>query len=221
MRLLSQVRQGRTIIFVPTVKEGEQVQAGLAKRGIHLEFFHSEANNATWRDNLQGRFTGRLLPAINTVIATGAFGMGLDIPDIRLVVHWQHPFSVEEYLQGFGRAGRDGKRALALLFTDQRGDLGLLNYMVDKEPGPYSAIRYMDIATISRIANARQLCFRRELIGHLVGTKAHKKSWSIRILEWVFGERVRVERANVCCDRCAPAFFAQLLEGSVTYFTNN
>jgi len=217
-RLLSQVRQGRSIIFVPTAREGEQVQAGLAARGIHLEFFHSKAHDSNWRDNLQGRFDGRLLPAINAVIATSAFGMGLDIPDVRLVVHWQHPFSVEEYLQGFGRAGRDGKRALALLFTDQRADLGLLNWMVDKEPGPYSATRYADIETMSRIANARHQCFRRDLVGYLVGTETPKKSWSIRILEWAFGERVRIERAAACCDRCSPGLVAELLDGRSTLF---
>jgi len=214
--LLSQVRQGRSIIFVPTIPKGEQVQAGLAERGIHLEFYHSDAHDANWRDNVQGRFDGRLLPAI----ATSAFGMGLDIPDIRLVVHWQHPFSVEEYLQGFGRAGRDGRRAMALLFTDQRDDLGLLNWMVDKEPGPDSATRYADIAAMSRIANARQQCFRRDLVGHLVGTEIPKKSWSIRILEWAFGARVRIERAAACCDRCSPGLVAGLLDGRSTLFTN-
>jgi ATP-dependent DNA helicase RecQ len=218
--LLSQVRQGRSIIFVPTRPVGERVQAGLARRGIHLEFFHSNAHDANWRDNVQGRFTGRLLPAINAVIATSAFGMGLDIPDIRLVVHWQHPFSVEEYLQGLGRAGRDGRRALALLFTDQKEDLDLLNWMVDQEPGPQSATRHADIEAMSRIANARHQCFRRDLVGYLVGTEIPKKSWSIRILEWAFGARVRIERAAACCDRCSPGLVAGLLDGRSTLFTN-
>lgn len=114
-RLLSELAGGRAIIFVPTVKIGEQVQAALRAQGVDLEFFHARAGDPAWRDNVQGRFDGRILPAIDAVIATSAFGMGLDIPDIRLVVHWQHPFSVEEYVQGFGRAGRDGKRSLAVL----------------------------------------------------------------------------------------------------------
>jgi len=218
--LLSQGRQGRSIIFVPTVKEGELVQAGLAERGIHLEFFYAKAHDSNWRDNVQGRFTGRLLPAINAVIATSAFGMGLDIPDVRLVVHWQHPFSVEEYLQGFGRAGRDGKRAMALLFTDQKQDLRLLNWMVDQEPGPYSATRYADIEAMSRITNARHRCFRRDLVSYLLGTKIPKKSWSMRILEWAFVERVRIERADACCDRCSPGLIAGLLDGHSTLFNN-
>jgi RecQ family ATP-dependent DNA helicase len=218
--LLSQVRQGRSIIFVPTIPEGKEVQAGLADRGIHLEFFHSKAHDTTWRDNVLGRSDGRLPPAINAVIATSAFGMGLDIPDIRLVVHWQHPFSVEEYLQGFGRAGRDGRRAMALLFTDQRDDLGLLNWMVDKEPGQDSVTRYADIAEMARIANARHRCFRRDLVGHLVGTEIPKKSWAMRILEWTFGERVRIERADACCDRCSPGLVAALLNGRSVLLTN-
>jgi superfamily II DNA helicase RecQ len=218
--LLSQVKQGRSMIFVPTVKEGILVQAGLAERGIHLEFFHAKAHDANWRDNVQGRFAGQLLPAINAVIATSAFGMGIDIPDVRLVVHWQHPFSVEEYLQGFGRAGRDGKRALALLFTDQNQDLGLLNWIVNKEPGPYSATRYADIEAMSRIANARDRCFRRDLVSYLLGTKIPKKSWSIRILEWAFGEKVRIERADACCDRCSPSLLAAMLTVRSPFLSN-
>ena len=130
-RLLKTLSSGRAIIFVPTVKEGEKLQVRLRNLGVDLEFFHSKAHDPAWRDNVQGRFDGRIEPFINAVIATSAFGMGLDIPNIRLIVHWQHPFSVEEYFQGFGRAGRDGKRALAVLFTDRPRDVGLLSYMAD------------------------------------------------------------------------------------------
>ncbi len=70
------------------------------------------------RDTIIGRFTGRIEPAVSAVICTNAFGMGIDMPDVRLVIHWQHPASSEDYLQEFGRAGRDGKPAVAVLFTE-------------------------------------------------------------------------------------------------------
>jgi RecQ family ATP-dependent DNA helicase len=214
-RLLSKVTPGRAIIFVPTVKEGEKVQAALKLRGAELEFFHSKARDAAWRDNLQGRFDGRILPAINAVIATSAFGMGLDIPDIRLVVHWQHPFSVEEYVQGFGRAGRDGKRSLAVLFTDKRQDVGLLNYMVGKDDTPSRARRLEDIAEMAEVANAGHSCFREALVTHLLGGTRPRRSWSMRILNWAFGEKVGIERAQGCCDHCSPSLAADVAQGRI------
>ncbi len=213
MSLLSKVTPGRAIIFVPTVKEGEKVQAALKLRGVELEFFHSNARDPAWRDNLQGRFDGRILPAINAVIATSAFGMGLDIPDIRLVVHWQHPFSVEEYVQGFGRAGRDGKRSLAVLFTDERQDVGLLDYMVGKDDTPSRDRRLDDIAEMAEVANAQRSCFREALVTHLLGDTRPRTSWSIRILNWAFGEKVAVEHAQGCCDHCSPRLAADVMQG--------
>jgi len=213
--LLSKLTSGRAIIFVPTVNEGEKVQAELRVHGVDLEFFHARAGDPAWRDNVQGRFTGRILPAIDAVIATSAFGMGLDIPDIRLVVHWQHPFSVEEYVQGFGRAGRDGKRSLALLFTDKRRDVSLLNFMVRKEDSPSRADRLDDVAKMAQMANAGRRCFREALVTYLVGDRGPKKSWSMRILDWAFGEKVRTEPAQGCCDSCSPALAADVAEGRV------
>ena len=135
---------------------------------------------------------------------TSAFGMGLDIPDIRLVVHWQHPFSVEEYVQGFGRAGRDGKRSLAVLFTDEQQDVGLLRYMVGKEDTPFKSERLGEISTMAKMANDRHRCFRDTLITHLIGDSSPKRSWSMRLLDWAFGEKQRTEMALGCCDSCSP-----------------
>src|SRR5256886_8997797 len=131
MNLLKATPSGRVMLFVLTVKTGRQLQDGLRLLGRKLPFFHSKLGTANDRDNLLGRFTGRIDPPAKVIICTNAFGMGLDLPDVRLVVHWQHPASLEDYLQEFGRAGRDGNPSIAVLFTGAK-DEGLLRFMAEK-----------------------------------------------------------------------------------------
>lgn len=211
-RELRTIDNGKAIVFVPTVREGLRVQAGLRAYGLPLEFFHSKGGDAAWRDQVQGRFLGRLEPTINAIVASSAFGMGIDIPDVRLVVHWQHPFSVEEYLQGFGRAGRDGRPARALLFTDH-GDRGLLEYMVRDDPPQHRPDRIREIAIINAMATAFNRCFRRELIDHLLGKERSRKSLSMRIVEWVYAAKAPNLAAEACCDRCSPALTRTIWNG--------
>ena len=56
------------------------------------------------------------------MIVTSAFSMGIDVPDIELVVHFNAPISMTDYIQQIGRAGRDGRKAHCVLFYDQNGD---------------------------------------------------------------------------------------------------
>ena len=131
--MLARMPAGKAMIFVPTVKIGESLQTLLRQKGLDLPFYHSKMGAQNERDAILGRFTGLLDPPLRAVICTNAFGMGIDVPDVRLVIHWQHPASVEDYLQEFGRAGRDGEPALAVLFTnpDAQDDLFLLDFMAE------------------------------------------------------------------------------------------
>lgn len=117
---------GKTMIFAPTKKIGEMLCRGLAARQIEAPFYHGRLK-PTEREFIQQRFMGTIEPRTNTIVCTNAFGMGIDIPNVRLVVHWQHPMSVEDYLQEFGRAGRDGNKSLAVLFVGGTNDVGLLD----------------------------------------------------------------------------------------------
>ena len=56
------------------------------------------------------------------MVATSAFGMGIDVPDIELIIHFNAPVSMTDYIQQIGRAGRDGRKARCILFYDQNGD---------------------------------------------------------------------------------------------------
>jgi len=144
LRLLSlpAIRGKKVMIFVPTVKIGQMLREDLKNGGADVPFYHARAgNNAFDRQEMVKRFKGESLPPINWIICTKAFGMGLDIANIRLVIHWQQSASVEDYLQEYGRAGRDGRPAVAVIFhggeigtriNTRHDDISLLEFMANK-----------------------------------------------------------------------------------------
>lgn len=212
MNLLRVMPHGRAMLFVPTVNTGKQLQAGLRSLGLDLSFFHSKLGTANDRDMLLGQFTGRIEPPVRVIICTNAFGMGLDLPDVRLVVHWQYPASVEDYLQEYGRAGRDGKPAVAVMFTGKK-DEGLLRFMAEKT----SAMAGVDVASrtsaleakleaigdMRRIATSRGICVRDSIVKYFGEVPSHQHgSIAVRIVEWLLSRSIHRRRTRFCCDRC-------------------
>ena len=171
------------MIFVPTRKIGVALQKYLSEQGLETPFYHSQLGDAWEREQLLKRFSGESRPEVDRIICTSAFGMGLDIKNVRLVIHWQHPSSVEDYLQEFGRAGRDGKASVAVLLHDQsnaRRDIGLLRFMADQavrnaqlSPAEASAALSHKCAQIDRMAGLATTdgCFREALVGYFTGPK--------------------------------------------------
>ena len=105
---------GGAIVYCATRRQSEEVAEFLQLKGLEAEHYHAGLPPETKKD-VQRRFIGGELRAI---AATNAFGMGIDKPDVRLVVHADIPGSLENYLQEAGRAGRDGAPArCVLLYT--------------------------------------------------------------------------------------------------------
>jgi ATP-dependent DNA helicase RecQ len=209
--LLRVMPPGRAMLFVPTVNTGEELQEGLRSLGMEVPFFHSKFGTANERDMLLGQFTGRINPPVRVIICTNAFGMGLDLPDVRLVVHWQHPASPEDYLQEFGRAGRDGKSSVAVVFTGAN-DEGLLRFMAEKtsEMAADNATRasVLDakleaINEMRRIATSRGVCVREDIVRYFGETPSvRRRSIAVRIAEWVLSRSIGLRRTRFCCDQC-------------------
>ncbi len=205
---------GKTMIFVPTKKIGEALERHLASEGLPTPFYHSNLGSAWQREQLMKRFVGESEPVVNRIICTNAFGMGLDVPSVRMVIHWQHPASVEDYMQEFGRAGRDGHQSVAVLFHDNsapRKDLSLLRFMAQKTATGASldptaqqgalAHKYTQIDMMAKLTR-NETCFRQSLINYFEGAQQTRRNFSTWLLERIFTDRARRLKAGACCDFC-------------------
>src|SRR5207245_2696452 len=107
----NQERGGSGIVYVATRKAATQLARLLRDRNIAAQAYHGGLPTPE-RHQIQEQF---MQGELDVVVATNAFGMGVDKAEIRFVLHYDHPASLEAYAQEAGRAGRDGKEAYAIL----------------------------------------------------------------------------------------------------------
>ncbi|HEX6244104.1 MAG TPA: ATP-dependent DNA helicase RecQ [Polyangiales bacterium] len=110
LRLLRE-GSGSSIVYATTIRTASSVQEYLCSQGVEAGLYHGRLPTRE-RTETQDRF---MRDALRVVVATSAFGLGIDKPDVRLVVHYNFPASLETYYQEAGRAGRDGLEAQAVL----------------------------------------------------------------------------------------------------------
>jgi ATP-dependent DNA helicase RecQ len=116
-RLLALVRsfEGSGLVYVATVKAGQQVYEALQAAGESVGLYHGRLSASQRHEQQDAFMEGR----VRVMVATNAFGLGVDKPDIRFVLHYQIPSGLDAYYQESGRAGRDGLPAeCTLLFSD-------------------------------------------------------------------------------------------------------
>ena len=174
---LAQTPSGRVIIYCATRKKTQRVCQALTQAGASAGYYHA-GRTALARQRAEAAFASgkrRIL------VATNAFGMGVDFPDVRLLVHFQTPGSVEAYYQEAGRAGRDGLPSRCLLFFGA------------------ADLRTQRRLAIPRRCTARQRA-RVESALEAVVAYAHADSCRQRAMSLYFGAAEAGEVPN--CERC-------------------
>jgi len=159
--------KGRAIVYCSTRKVTERVAKAMRASGLRAGHYHAGRTKLA-RERAQQAFeAGRT----RVLVATNAFGMGIDLPDIRLIVHFQTPGSVEAYYQEAGRAGRDGDPARCLLFFG-RADLATQRRLSERSATSSSVEQRREdaLAAIERYAT-HSSCRHGALVSHFTGAE--------------------------------------------------
>jgi len=137
-RLIRMLREekGSAIVYVRNRKKTREISEILNKNNITSVFYHAGLN-ANIRKERQKDWT---LNRVQTIVATNAFGMGIDKPDVRQVIHYDLPDCIESYFQEAGRAGRDQKPAIATLIYNNQDIVTVKRRMAESYP-PLDRIR--------------------------------------------------------------------------------
>ncbi|MDA9773904.1 DNA helicase RecQ [Saprospiraceae bacterium] len=131
-RFVANQQGGAGIIYCLSRKSCESTAAKLTKAGINASFYHAGMPQAD-RSLVQRNFQN---DTIQVICATIAFGMGIDKPNIRFVVHYNMPKNIESYYQEIGRAGRDGNLSSTVLFSNYNDFLQLKSFIDGSEASP-------------------------------------------------------------------------------------
>lgn len=164
MHVLSDPQARPAIVYCGTRKDSEEVAERIKQEGISAVVYHAGMTPENRRESQQKFMAG----SAEVVVATNAFGMGVDKADVRTVAHWALPTSLEAYYQEAGRGGRDGVQARALLLAS-RMDLGrLIRFIKERETTVEDVKRYV------------------------AGLRATAEGESVTIAHGALGERQRV-----------------------------
>ncbi len=140
---------GSAIVYVYSRQKTKEVAEYLSANGISATFYHAGLEHAT-RDERQTLWQQ---DKVKVIVATNAFGMGIDKPDVRVVIHIDCTDSIEAYFQEAGRAGRDGQKAYAILLFNANDKVTLNRRIADNFPDKeYIRTVYENLAYFFQLA---------------------------------------------------------------------
>ena len=154
-------QEGSGIVYCNSRRKVDDVAAKLAAQGINCMAYHA-GMESDMREYVQRAF---IQDRIDVVVATVAFGMGINKPDVRFVVHVDLPRSIESYYQETGRAGRDGLPAEALLLFDEKDVAKIRQWISENDNPERQAVELQRFAAMHALAEA-QTCRRQVLLNY-------------------------------------------------------
>lgn len=147
-------RGGKCIVYCATRKKVDQLFEFLKAHGFNAGRYHAGRTSAG-REKMHDSYAAG---KVNILVATNAFGMGMDAPDVRMVLHYQVPASIDAYYQESGRAGRDGRDSQCVLFFNN-SDFVTQSFIIGKEGGSAEGLlTYVREFGFSQTCRQRFLC---------------------------------------------------------------
>ncbi|MEZ4891567.1 MAG: ATP-dependent DNA helicase RecQ [Saprospiraceae bacterium] len=140
---------GSGLVYVRTRGETREIAQFLIQNRIIADNYHAGLSSDQRNKRQEAWIAGKT----RIMVCTNAFGMGIDKPDVRIVVHWQIPETLEAYFQEAGRAGRDGKKSYATLLYG-KSDANTLQYYLKASYPPVDMVRsvYASLASYTQLA---------------------------------------------------------------------